>query len=348
MLSVNAYPEDNNDTAFYKIQIPELPELFGKDLFSSINDLSILRDDDVRYFISLYLNGGKTFLDTAFMRSERYISIVQDIIRKNDMPEEIALLPLLESAYNPYAVSRSKAVGLWQIVGITSKHLGLSVNRWIDERRDIEISTEAAVRHLKNLYATFGSWDLALAAYNGGAGYIRRAMLKTKTTNLNDLKKTKKLRKETSEYVARFAAISVIYKNKSLFDFQNSNSDVYITDQFSFSAPVNLLYLSKATGIPMDVIRIYNPELKNNITPPYLKNYTLRLPLDIIEKIDNGEIILNIPKYKKIVRHVVKKGECISTISKKYNTKPNIIISFNELTYSGRIKSGSELYIPIE
>ena len=168
-----------------------LPPLGKKDLFESINDMSIFHRKDVRKYIYIYLTKGRKYIIRALRRSNLYIDIIKEKFKRYpEIPEEIVLLPLLESGFNPYAVSRSRAVGLWQFIRPTSRILGLKNNRWIDERRDVEKSTHAAIRHLKNLYGIFQSWDFTLAAYNGGAGHVMRAMKKTDKRNFWELHKT--------------------------------------------------------------------------------------------------------------------------------------------------------------
>jgi len=333
----------NKDIAF-------LPPLENKSFIEAIDDLSICRKRDVRKYIYLYLTSGRKFLINGIKRSKVYYRIIEKIFEKNrDIPLYISLLPLLESGFSPYAVSRSKAVGIWQFMKPTARALGLKTDRWLDERRDIEKSTIAAIRHLKSLYKTFQSWELALTAYNGGAGHVKRAMLKSKAINFLELYRSGMLKKQTEEFVPRFIALLVIFKNQKLFDIGAEIDDFTAieTKNFVINYPINIHYISKLAGVSIKTIRKYNPELKRNITPPYYKKYTLRLPVYACKKLKEKRRSLYKYRYKKIRRHIVKKGECISKIAVRYKIRPKMIIRFNKIKNPRLIRPGQRLYIPI-
>ncbi len=327
-----------------------LPPLKDKSLFESIEDLSICRRKDVRKYIFLYLTQGRKYLKKSIERSKIYLDIIEEIFEKyNDIPRDISLLPLLESAFNPYAVSRSKAVGLWQFIKNTSRSLGLKTDRWIDERRDIEKSTIAAIKHLKSLYRIFNSWELALAAYNGGASRVKKAMIKTGTDNLRVLQKSGALNKETREYVPRFIALLIIYKNQELFDIKDKVDDppVLKTENIVINYPVDIRNISKISGVPIKILRRYNPGLKKNITPPYYRNFAFRIPTDAKDILISNKAKLYKFSFKKLKKHIVKEGECISKIAKLYNTKMRRIIVINDIKNPHLIRPGLKLYIPI-
>jgi membrane-bound lytic murein transglycosylase D len=302
-----------------------LPRLKGKNLFESVNDLSICRNKAVRKYVYLYLTTGRAYACRAIQNSYYHEEIVEDIFKKYpDVPREIALLPLLESGFNPFAVSRTNAIGLWQFVSATSRHFGLKKNPWIDERRDVEKSTDAAVRHLRNLYKIFNSWELTLAAYNGGAGHVKRAMLKTGTKNLWDLSATGALRKETEEYVQRYLALLLIYKNQRLFNIRDEIQipEIIKTEKLTVENPVDLEQIAHVTGISYDIIKKINPELHSKTTPPYAETYNLHIPSDVREKIISNLDLIAAPKPVKMIKHLVKPGQSIKKIAKIYKKKP--------------------------
>ncbi len=270
-----------------------LPDLENKDFFQSVGDLSICRRRVVRKFVYIYLTTGRDYVKRSIENSDRYLGIIEDIIKENDFPMDISLLPLLESGFNPYAVSRSKAVGLWQFIRGTSVRFGLKTDRWIDERRDIEKSTHAAINHLKNLYTIFNNWELTLAAYNGGAVHVKRSMQKTGKSNFWELRKTDSLSKETNEYVARFAALLIIYKNQEVFNIHDELNLIEPpeTEKIVLEYPVNIHHISKISGTSVGILRKLNPQLKRNLTPPYYKKYTLRLPIEAKERLKKKQKI---------------------------------------------------------
>ncbi|MBN2039356.1 MAG: transglycosylase SLT domain-containing protein [Spirochaetes bacterium] len=327
-----------------------LPELENKNFFESINDMSICRYKLVRKFINQYLSEARSFLANGLTRSQRYLPVIKEIFEKyGQIPEELALLPLLESGFNPYATSRSKAVGLWQIMKPTSRDLGLKINSWVDERRDIEKSTEAAVRHLCSLYKIFNSWELALAAYNGGAARVKRAMIKTGAENFEELLESEELRRETNEFVHRFAALAVIYRNQELFDIKSEVNapEIAETENIILAFPVRIKDLSGITGVPQDIIKMYNPELKKNVTPPYEKEYSVRIPKHSVSRYNKNKSKLYAVKFKKLKKHIVREGESLSKIAKTYKTKMQKIIQINNLKNPHLIKPGQEIYVPL-
>ena len=327
-----------------------LPEINNKSIFESIDDLSICRYRLVREYIYQYLSDARTFLVNGITRSKRYIPIVEKIFNEHDdIPDNLALLPMLESGFNPYATSRSRAVGLWQLMKRTSGDLGLKINRWVDERRDIEKSTKAAIRHLQNLYKIFESWELALAAYNGGARTVKSAMNKTGSKTFAELVESGALKKETSEFVHRFAALAVIYKHQDLFNIKTEVTDPEITetDNILLKYPVKINDLSKIAGVPLTTIKMFNPELKRNITPPYEKEYSVRIPKDSIDKYEKNKSKLYAVKFKRLRKHIVKEGESLTKIAEVYKTKMNKIIQINNLKNPDLIKPGQEIYIPL-
>ncbi|OPZ37923.1 MAG: Membrane-bound lytic murein transglycosylase D precursor [Spirochaetes bacterium ADurb.BinA120] len=323
---------------------------FEKGLFDAVDDLSVCDDPEVRMFIHVYLTRGRPYVLRAFQRSELYIEDVDRIVRDTPgAPPDIALLPLLESGYSPVAVSRSRAVGLWQFLGKTAKILGLRDDAWVDERRDIEKSTAAAMRHLSNLNSVFGSWDLALAAYNGGAGYLRRAMIRTGRATLPGLKRSGALRRETSEYVARYAALMVIYKNRDLFGIaeEMAESGRRETGVMELEYPAHLERLARVAGITVEEIRALNPQLKSVLTPIYARNYRLRLPAAAVLALEESEENDYAIRFTAIKKHVVRRGDSINKIAKRYNSNPESIMLINNIQDPTRLRPGRTIYIPI-
>jgi len=305
-----------------------LPLIENKNLFESVNDLSICRRKDVRKYIYIYLTKGRKYLIKAIEKSCLYQDIIDEIFAQNpDIPKDLSLLPLLESGFNPNAVSRSKAVGLWQFMKNTSRPLGLKGDKWIDERRDIEKSTKAAIRHLRNLYRNLNSWELALAAYNGGGGHVARSIKKSGFNDLWELRKSGHLRTETNEYVPRFAALLLIYKNQRLFDIKDEliTGEKPETENFILKYPVNLKQVSTLAKIPLKTIKIFNPELRKSMTPPYYREYPLRIPTEAKERLALAANKLYKYRFRKTIKHRVKKGECLSKIAGKYKKKHVIL-----------------------
>ena len=157
------------------------------------------------------------YVERMMDRSQKYLFYVVGEVEKRGMPSEIALLPMIESAYNPIANSRSKAVGIWQFIPSTGRVYGLKQDWWHDKRRNVVEATNAALDYLQKLHALFGSWDLALAAYNAGEGTVGRAIAKNKAKGLPTDYASLKLPGETKDYVPKLQAIKNIVSNPTQY-----------------------------------------------------------------------------------------------------------------------------------
>jgi len=307
-----------------------LPELGQKGLFESIDDLSIMRKKDVRKFLNLYLSKGRKYTIMSIERCAIYKKEIDAVFAENsDIPADIAYLPLLESCYNPRAVSRSKAVGLWQFMANTAAPLGLKNTPWIDERRHIEKSTRAAIRHLRGLYRTFGSWDLALAAYNGGAGHVRRSLEEAGTRNFWELLASNVLKAETSEYVPRFAALLIIYKNQDFFGIFGEIKNVKPVESSIVAVKHNvpLDAVGRLSGVSAATIRSLNPELLTDTIPT--GGYSLILPAANAQRLEDNieslsKYVIAVKKAKPVSKNALAKNNNKNSKINNKNSKTTI------------------------
>lgn len=210
---------------------------------------------------------------TIFRRSQLYLTHARQIFRSHNMPEELALLAIVESGYNPAAVSRSGAAGHWQFMPPTGRHYGLQQDDWVDERHDPFKSAEAAATYLKKLYKDFHDWHLALAAYNAGEGKISRALEKTGTRNFFDLKAKNylltgkdKLKDETLRYVPRFLAICKIVRRAPELGMPNCNVPAPEIARVSVRPGTDLKELARVSGITKEEFQAYNRAHKHRIS----------------------------------------------------------------------------------
>jgi len=261
------------------IEVPSA-ELTDSDFFKSVEDLTIIRSYQVQEQIDWYLGYDYAGTVTAFERSQKYIPAIENIFeQEKDLPSELIYLPLLESGFSPVAVSKSNAKGLWQFVSVTAEELNLMDDSYVDERNDIRKSTKAAVRHLKYLYSVFKNWEFALAAYNGGAGYVRSVMSKNPGMNYWQLAEANKFKRETALYVPRFAALLIIQKHlKTTTIYPKLSDSKYNYMKVTIETPATISDVSKSFGISEKKIREFNPQLKGNVIPPYYKTYSLLIP----------------------------------------------------------------------
>lgn len=326
-----------------------LPPLDYHDIFRSIDNLSVSRDPQVREYLFLYLTRGREYVKKAIEKEYIYGPILDEVYRRHSgIPREIMLLPLLESGFNPYAVSRSRATGIWQFLLNTSRPLGLLDNRWVDERRDLEKSTDAALRQLKSLYERFGSWELALTAYNGGRGLVERGIKKAGTGDIWVLRKSGALTEEASQFLARYIALVLIFKNQGLYGIRSEISlpERTATEKILIDFPVSLHHVARFSAVPMNTIRRYNPELNSDSLPPFSGGYSLRLPVDGKERLERTMKELRKLRLNQAKTHVVKTGETLTQIGTRYRITPGDIMRLNGLKNPHLLKPGQIINIP--
>ena len=280
-------------------------------------------------------------------RSGQYLDLMKDILRKKDVPEDIVFLSLIESGFNPYAYSIARAAGPWQFISSTAKRYGLEIDWWKDERRDPVKSTEAAAHYLKDLYGMFGSWNLAMAAYNAGEGRILKAMKRSKADDYWDLLNTKHIRTETKEYVPRFIAASLIATNPKDFGFENIEYHQPMSyDEVALDSPVDLAVVAECAGTDLDVIKKLNPELRRWCTPPDVPTYTLRIPEGTKDRFTEKLSLIPEEERFTIERYTVKKGDTFKKIAKMTGVPESVILSLNAMEKIMPLKVGSSIYLP--
>jgi len=227
-------------------------------------------------------------------RLERYRPTVQNIFSEFKLPLDLVFLSLVESGFNTHAVSRAKATGPWQFMAPTAKIYGLRVDKWVDERRDPVKSTIAAAQYLRDLYHLFGSWPLAMAAYNAGEGKVGRSLARVEDGDFWSLLDTKLLRSETKEYVPRFVAARQIAKDPARFGFNIQPQPPVEYDEVLLTRPVHLKAAAKAAGVSFEDMKALNPELRRDMTPPD-PVYILKVPAG-----RKAVMVANLPSFQAL------------------------------------------------
>lgn len=280
-------------------------------------------------------------------RSGLYLDLMQDILRKKDIPEDMVFLSLIESGFNPYAYSVARAVGPWQFIASTARRYGLEINWWKDERRDPVKSTEAAADYLKDLYGMFGSWNLAMAAYNAGEGRILKAMKRSKADDYWSLLDTKHIRNETKDYVPKFIAARLIATNPRDFGFEDIEYHPPLNfDEVAIESPIDLSVAAECADTTLEEIKRLNPELRRWCTPPDASEYILKIPAGTKEAFT--EKLASIPEEERftIERFTVRKGDTFKTIAKKTGVPADVILSLNATEKIIPLKQGNVIYLP--
>jgi membrane-bound lytic murein transglycosylase D len=297
--------------------------------------------------IGLFSNTIKDRFSLWLSRSGKYLDMMKGILRQKDVPENIVFLSLIESGFSPNAYSVANAAGPWQFIASTARRYGLEINWWKDERRDPVKSTAAAADYLKDLHNMFGSWNLAMAAYNAGEGRIQKAMKRSNADNYWDLLGTRHIKTETKEYVPRFIAASLIATNPQEFGFQDIEYHEPLSyDVVEVDTPLDLSVVAECAGTTLDEIKRLNPELRRWCTPPDAVNYQLRIPPGTKSRF--LEAVVSIPADDRftIDRYTVKKGDTFARIAKKTGVPTSVILSLNNMERIMPLKSGSEIYLP--
>jgi membrane-bound lytic murein transglycosylase D len=285
-------------------------------------NIPMILNDSVENHLEYFKTRGRDIFQLWLDRSSRYIPVMKDIFKEKNLPEDLVYVAMIESGFNPYAVSWARAVGPWQFMPATGKLYGLKIDWWIDERKDPVKSTYAAAEHLKDLHNLFGSWPLALASYNAGAGKVQRAVLRTRSDDFWDLKASRYIRKETKNDVPKWMAATIIAKNPGAYGFIESKYEPYKFDEVVVEESTDLRLIARCADCAYEEVKELNPELRRWVTPPQFSRYTLRIPAGKKE-IFQAKFAAIPPEQKiKWNRHEVRNGETLTGLARQYNTTP--------------------------
>lgn len=243
------------------------------------SEIPLIRNSVVDEYIEFFSNTerGRSFIDKCLYRSGKYFPIMRKILKSNNAPEELIYLSVQESGLSPTIVSRAGAVGLWQFMPSTGFAYGLGQDEYRDDRRDFEKATDAAARHLKDLYKTFDDWYLAFCAYNAGPGRVNSAIRKSGSHDFWSLRGY--LPGETRNYVPSILALSFVLRNPEEYGFQDVEYGNPVSyDRVNVSSSMTLQNVADFCQTDIETIRDLNPELTNDIVPSYEVMYQLRIP----------------------------------------------------------------------
>lgn len=310
-------------------------------------EVPLVQNEAVSNYMAYYWIRRPETMETWLKRSEWYFPMMQRIFQEEKVPTELIYLSMIESGLQPNAVSRAKAVGLWQFMQATGVMYGLKVDSWVDERRDPEKSTRAAARHLKDLYDIWNDWHLALAAYNAGAGRIR-SVVKRGSRDADFWAISSQLPSETRKYVPSYIAATIIAGNREQFGFKSRyrpNESGLEWDTFPINGSVTLKDLAKAIQIPVDSLKFYNPELIRNATPPGKTPYMLKIPKGTRSLLEYAYNKIPPSSRRSELSHTVTKGETLGAIARKYDTSVREIMEVNP-GVSSILKPGQNIKIP--
>ncbi len=306
----------------------------------------------VNEYVLTYLNyfrtpRGRAIVETGLRRAGRYRPMIERVLSEEGMPQDLIYLAQAESAFQPTAVSRAQAVGLWQFISDRGREYGLHRTWWVDERQDPEKSTRAAARHLHDLYDEFGDWYLVMAAYNSGPGNVQKAIERTGYADFWELYKRNVLPKETRNYVPIILALTLIAKDPGRYGISVSPEPYPATDRVKPGQPIDLRLVAETIDVDVATLHALNPALLRMVTPND-PNYELKLPAGTADRFMKG--IADIPPAHWVSwrRHLVEEGESLTQIASVFHVTPAAIAEANGLDSHAPLEAGQKLIIPAE
>lgn len=287
------------------------------------------------------------YLARVFARSERYMPYIREELERRGLPMELALLPIVESAYDPFAYSHGRAAGLWQMIPGTAKRFGVRQNWWYDGRRDIVDSTRAALDYLEYLYKlNDGDWLNAIASYNSGEGNVRRAVKQNRAAGKPVDFWNLKVPRETAAYVPKLLALVDIVRDPETYGLAlpvvPNVAQFLVAD---IESQIDLALAAEMAGVDVDTIYAFNPGYNRWATDP-AGPHVLALPIDVVETFTATLAAVPANERLRWKRHKIGSGQTLSEIADQYHTTITAIREANNLR-GNTIRAGQYLMIPV-
>jgi len=310
------------------------------------HDLPLTVNDQVLSFLNFFQTPrGRAIVETGLRRAGRYREMISRVLREEGLPQDLIYLAQAESAFQPLALSRAGARGIWQFVAYRGQQYGLRHTWWIDERQDPEKATHAAAQHLRDLYKLYGDWYLAMAAYNCGPGNVQKGIERTGYADFWELYKRNVLPRETKNYVPIIIALTLIAKDAAHYNIQVEPEAAVPTDIVKPGRAIDLRLVAETIDVDAETLRSLNPSLLRLATPDD-PSFELHLPPGTAQKFSAE--IADIPPDKWVSwrRHRVETGETLMSIAKKYRVTAAAIADANSVERNAALDAGEKLIIP--
>ncbi len=311
------------------------------------SDFPVVMNRQVQMYIDFFQNEQRKVFTAWLSRSKQYLPMMQKELKAAGLPLDLAYLPMIESGFNQRACSSAQAIGLWQFMTDTGREYNLRIDSYVDERRDAEKSTKAAVAMLGNLYHEFGDWNLAVAAYNAGSGKIGTGLKKYNVNTFWDLARQQYLSLETIRYVPQLMAAIIIAKDPEKFGF----TDIKFTslpayETLEVGPGLGLDGLALVTNSSKEELQILNQELIAGKTPVNDHKFRVKIPAGT-----RAIALNNLPRLRSIVNtdyktHTIGRHESLASVSKKYGVPQTALLKANHFK-NKRLQPGQRLRIPV-
>src|SRR5437867_2397647 len=310
------------------------------------HDLPLTVNDEVLQFLNFFQTPkGRDIVENGLRRSGKYRDMISRVLRDEGLPQDLIYLAQAESAFQPLALSRAGARGIWQFVAYRGQQYGLRHNWWIDERQDPETARRAAAQHLRDLYGLFGDWYLAMAAYNCGPGNVQKGIERTGYADFWELYKRNVLPRETKNYVPIIIALTLIAKDAAHYNIQAEPEAPVPTDVVKPGRAIDLRLVAETIDADVETLRSLNPSLLRLATPDD-PSFELHLPQGTAQKFSAEIADIPADKWVSWRRHRVETGETLTSIAKKYHVTPMAVADANSLERNAALEAGEKLIIP--
>ncbi len=327
---------------------PRLALKAEKELISVRHDLPLTVNDSVLQYLSFFTTTrGRAIVSHGLDRAGRYDVMIKRVLKEEGVPQDLIYLAQAESAFQPQAVSRAGARGIWQFMPYRGEEYDLERTYWVDDRSDPEKATRAAAHHLRDLYGMFGDWYLVMAAYNSGPLNVARAIQRTGYADFWELQKRKALPNQTQNYVPIILALALVAKAPASYGVQVSPEKPAQMEIVSLQHSISLQLVADASGADLDDLRLLNPQLLRNVTPND-PGFQLKLPAGAAKSFEENVQQVPQDKWTSWRLHPAGQGETLSDIARHYRVTVSAIEVANHLEPHATVPSGFLLNVPTQ
>ncbi|HUG42838.1 MAG TPA: LysM peptidoglycan-binding domain-containing protein [Acidobacteriota bacterium] len=332
----------------YSVEIdPTLGDRIRADLQNARFEIPVVVNKEVLYYLDFYQTRARRSMELGLRRAARYLPLFERIFQEEGVPRDLIFMAHVESLFHPLAISRARARGIWQFMQGTGRLYDLDVNWWVDERSDLEKSTRAAARHLRDLHEQFGDWHLVLAAYNCGPARVARALERHGPMDYWTMVERRHLPRETRLFVPAILAAVMIHRLPERFGFEPPLELPFEYDTIEIPFQIDLRTIAEESSIDAEELLGLNPQLLRGVTPPEALPYRVHLPSGSREAVATA--LERIPPERRLrfAHHRVRKGETLSAISARYGASIRALAETNRIRNVHRLRIGQELLIPL-